>query len=506
MCAGAALLGVITAGRLWVIWFGAPTSFLASLPDDAWYYFSIACHIASGAGSTFDGVHPTNGYHPLWMMVLSTLRLLAGDMEMMRFARLATTMQLCMGVGAAVLHSALCHRVLKSGALAGVMLAMHATPFVVYGMTDGMESGLVQLMIALLFWTAHGFRAFTEAASTRTLAFGSVVSMAVLARLDLGLLLVALLVVLVLRREWKRAVVIAFPSGIVVPLYLFMNAMHFDSVLPISAILKSTFPHFHFHAAVLREQVTPVCSGMMIIALGVLNLQRPADRDVQLLLRASVIFTALHLIHTVFFTHWGIQKWHFTAYWPLLIWQVVLVERFASGALRALVVVGVLSIAGQFAFFHARSRRAFQNQSIVAAQWAKANIPASRLIGMSDCGAFGAFRGDGVVNLDGVVNNMEYQDVLVKKGLAGYLDDAGITYLAHHAVDLARVQGRYGTYEYKAYAHSTPNNQASGIRLREADEIYRGTPFHDGTGVKVFVIWKRRRELSPRAFNGNHMP
>ncbi|RIK27074.1 MAG: hypothetical protein DCC54_04475, partial [Anaerolineae bacterium] len=37
--------------------------------DDAYYYFKVAQNISEGLGSTFDGINPTNGYHPLWMLV-----------------------------------------------------------------------------------------------------------------------------------------------------------------------------------------------------------------------------------------------------------------------------------------------------------------------------------------------------------------------------------------------------------------------------------------------------
>lgn len=37
--------------------------------DDAYYYFKVAQNISEGHGSTFDGIHPTNGYHPLWLLV-----------------------------------------------------------------------------------------------------------------------------------------------------------------------------------------------------------------------------------------------------------------------------------------------------------------------------------------------------------------------------------------------------------------------------------------------------
>ncbi len=39
-------------------------------PDDTFHYLKIASNIAQGCGSVFSAGEPTNGYHPLWMLVL----------------------------------------------------------------------------------------------------------------------------------------------------------------------------------------------------------------------------------------------------------------------------------------------------------------------------------------------------------------------------------------------------------------------------------------------------
>ena len=41
-----------------------------TLPDDAFIYFVIARNLAAGRGATFDGLQPTNGFHPLWALRL----------------------------------------------------------------------------------------------------------------------------------------------------------------------------------------------------------------------------------------------------------------------------------------------------------------------------------------------------------------------------------------------------------------------------------------------------
>ena len=38
--------------------------------DDGFYYFKTAQNISEGFGITFDRIAPTNGFHPLWMLLL----------------------------------------------------------------------------------------------------------------------------------------------------------------------------------------------------------------------------------------------------------------------------------------------------------------------------------------------------------------------------------------------------------------------------------------------------
>ena len=62
----------IVIGLVWlpviVLWGPLPFSLTF---DDAYYYFEIGRNLADGLGSTFDGSDPTNGYHPLWMAVVT---------------------------------------------------------------------------------------------------------------------------------------------------------------------------------------------------------------------------------------------------------------------------------------------------------------------------------------------------------------------------------------------------------------------------------------------------
>ncbi|MGE0448752.1 MAG: hypothetical protein AB7Q29_04125 [Vicinamibacterales bacterium] len=48
--------------------------------DDAYFYLQIAWNLGTGAGSTFDGLHQTNGYHLLWMWMLTPVAWLTASL------------------------------------------------------------------------------------------------------------------------------------------------------------------------------------------------------------------------------------------------------------------------------------------------------------------------------------------------------------------------------------------------------------------------------------------
>src|SRR3972149_3649273 len=45
--------------------------------DDGFLYFQVARNLAAGHGFTFDGINPTNGFHPLWLLLIPPIFALA---------------------------------------------------------------------------------------------------------------------------------------------------------------------------------------------------------------------------------------------------------------------------------------------------------------------------------------------------------------------------------------------------------------------------------------------
>ena len=65
-------LVVAITSTMWMFWtpLRGKQHLLGYAQDDFYYYLVIARNLASGLGSTFDGSTPTNGYHPLYLVLL----------------------------------------------------------------------------------------------------------------------------------------------------------------------------------------------------------------------------------------------------------------------------------------------------------------------------------------------------------------------------------------------------------------------------------------------------
>ena len=113
--------------------------------DDSFYYFQIARNLAAGQFSTFDGITQTNGYHPLWLLLITPFYWLM-DAETALFGIKGFEIALIAG---AVLLTATAAR------LAGQpWLLLFALPPLLYGnvvLFSGLEAATALFMLGLLF-------------------------------------------------------------------------------------------------------------------------------------------------------------------------------------------------------------------------------------------------------------------------------------------------------------------------------------------------------------------
>jgi hypothetical protein len=229
-----------------------PDNFLV---DDGYFYPQIARFIAQGKGSTFDGWIPTNGYHPLWMLVCVACTWVLHSQGAVMQMLLSIQDCLMLAAFAAILLIAG-----KSGRRGAVLcLAPLVFLSMVLGIWRLLESDLaLALQLAVLTMVlpllpgvrSDGRSLLPQSGTSRNLVLGTALGLTLLARLDLAFFVATLLLFQVfwprdsaLSSRLRDAASQAIVAGVVLAPYLVWNLVRFHHLTPISGAIKSTFPH-----------------------------------------------------------------------------------------------------------------------------------------------------------------------------------------------------------------------------------------------------------------------
>lgn len=214
----------------------------------------------------------------------------------------------------------------------------------------------------------------------------------------------------------------------------------------------------------------------------------------------------LHWLNTLLFMKWAVFPWHFALYVPfgllgfglLFDWFFWLLNvRFKrTFQFSRLVYVGIftiLSILMVFSQYVSFKRRVlgFHRPAYQAAMWVRENTDPGAVFAMKDCGTFGYFSKRRVINLDGIINNLEYQEYLKEERFKKYLKDKNVTYFVRHAswTDEDVNKGNYSDFAVTSYSHLY-DKKGGEITLRKKNEIYRSPFYYDGPFKTVFIIWE----------------
>ncbi|MBI2612506.1 glycosyltransferase family 39 protein [Candidatus Kaiserbacteria bacterium] len=460
----------------------APFDFVLGnfLSDDSFYYFQIARNIAEGLGSTFDGVNPTNGYHPLWLIAVLPFFSALSDGSAYDIVPiqgvLALSALLYVATGAVLL--AIIRRYTKSAWVkAGALGFWFLNPFLLYQMLNGLETPLSVFFIALLFLA--GIRVAELPSTRRFIETGIVGGLMMLSRLDTVFYFLGFLAYLVYRNRVRRSVRPVLISGIaatlVVAPWLLWNAVNFGTVITSSSVASTMVNHelivqdhgpswFQtFKAAVYmtdREAraVVPFTGipvvlfvlagltlGWFLFGKGRSLVSRfPREIPIELFIASGFVlnFVANASIR------WTARPWYFIAVNLMIaIWLAWFLEKLREEGYMHRFVVVPLILFSLFLFYvgwskDLRNVAAPQRQMLETTQWMNANLPEDALLGAFNSGIQGYFSTHRVVNLDGLVNN-EALAALQRKDVWGYMQDEGIQYLADY--DL------YLRYRYKSF-------------------------------------------------------
>jgi hypothetical protein len=478
--------------------------------DDAYYYFGVARHIGEGAGSTFAGLVETNGYHPLWTLMLAAVAAVVRDP--FTFLAAVTVLQCVLWV-LVVREGMAIGRLLGSEGAALVGLVLLGVLAVLTGQLSfsGMESAPLMVLLLLAVRLVVGRPAGEDRAADFRL--GAVLALVCLTRLDAALTVAPLaLVALDGSRgaaRLRRLARLLGPAAAALAIYMVVNEAVFGTATPVSGQAKSLgapFLNFSPVEAFLKAglvQGRPLWLGAaMLVLIAVVGLngawrRTEGDRRLARCALAFMAGQALMIVYLVVATSYPIWAWY--------LYNLALVG-FCAGTLAARAVdlrVGRRTVAlgvGLAAAFAAvqvpalfLSNFSHGPESLATARFIDEELPGDAVIAMGDrAGLVGYLADRPLLQLEGLVADAQWLDDLENGTALDRMAAEGVDYYVLSGGSpggTAMVDGRPCHRFVEPRAGDGPK-----FRVVACDE---DLVFFTPPGELTFTVWRFRPELNP---------
>lgn len=491
------------------------------LEDDAYYYTVIARNLATTGISTFDGQTLTNGYHPLWLLVLTGLAKTVGTSPLV----LAAVEALLATVGIFCLLTTLRSGSVVLAAVFVAFAAVLATPVIGHGMEISLLIATLGLFMQAVVRYVEKGNGSLWLAVTAALVIGS--------RIDAAVFVVPTLILAAgsLRRAIPPLALLALGGAV----YAAINLYLFGMPMPVSGAIKSLggmqINHILINATLLpfADGVTVASffvflrfiEGKMLAFFVLALLALPFARrhsPAMALVGGFLLGFLLYAAKLTFGSSWSIWIWYgFPVFIGLHAILAFLDDRNASlgqSQSRSVVVwfVSLIFIAAAGAWvaksnglgqppvttFEAINRKAAVEL---------APVLAGARVAMGDrAGSFADAYDGPVTQIEGLVNDREFYETLKARGdLKALLCRRGVRYLLAYAPDL----GAYDTIDIPAIRPVLSQFKGPWVTVSKADEVGRVAdltlfgPHNNWDGDHYLYAWRLSSSCPVPPSSGN---
>jgi hypothetical protein len=424
--------------------------------DDAYYYFSIAKNLITRGMFSSDGLTQTNGFHPLWLFVITPFFLFFKDLPWFSI-HLSLTLAAIFDTAAGFLIYKTLEKLGKEKIGFWATAFYLVNPWGLLHTMAGLETAQNNFFLALMAYLS--VRATTEWLKTGWFLLGMVCGLVFLSRTDNIFFVVTLLAYLFWRdRNILSIIRIGFIAGLLILPWLVFNQFTFGTVIQTSG---TAYP-FHYHQQYLNEYKT-YFSHFLIFFLSkmaflifsqhanhyggwVLSLilagyvswklikSPQLFRPLLWMITGTILFTFFHV-----FFRWSFRLWYAQTIFVLTLPIVALCFEKTK---KNVVVLGIcLSLAFSYLWVFTWRYRLVDRSSVML-EIINKRIPLHDRVGVFNSGYVQYFTDQKVVNLDGLVNNEVLPYYKQKKGLE-YLRSKEIRWLIDTP---AYLKGLFGTY------------------------------------------------------------
>ncbi len=465
--------------------------------EDAFYSLSVARSIGMGNGLTVDGVHPTNGVQPLICFLYAPCFTLTGGQTepALRLAMIIQLLLFFFAVGAIARFTASLRRDDENGGgerkeifwlMAAALLWNYTIPAM---FLNGLETGLSTGLAFTAAWYYNAKIAAHDRPSLwRSAMLGAILGLAVLARIDIAFLVVAILVWHLYRMHRRHApspgqgrdvgalvrtlaecmLIGGIALAVSSPWWIY-NATVFGSLVPISGqaqemligsrlwvvlmtihALSDAFLFVAHTSNIYFAGFFTIVVGMFLFALaGAVVMTVPTWRRavgetasalggrwrLGWLVPMALFSGGLILYYTSYFSAPHFQ-WRYLIVPRLLIMLGIVIFLHdlwrrvpARSGLRGMISAAMVAAAALVVVaYRGNFRTEWNNIFLVPGEWISAHVPPGESVGMFQSGTTGFLHPGTVVNLDGKVN-ADALRAFQRKRLPAYVDSMRFEYI-----------------------------------------------------------------------------
>jgi hypothetical protein len=407
---------------------------MAYYADDFFYYLQIAHNLVEHGRSTFDGTTLTNGYHPLWLLIVAAFYFCGGDQGVFFGIAVLT-------VAATVCTYLITQKLLSRYSMHPLIAAFWAAWVALFALSmdrTGMEVILtVPLLLAFVLFVADDNYLRTPRG---TVYAGLLAALVILSRLDTVLLL-ALYFAALIGSEQRPLLLRRVPwicVGLIpVFVYAISNLWFFGSLGPVSSSAKHLQPEYVFSAKTLESLFYPLGLVAMAFLIPAILLIVAAlayalkHRRQPALFWAMLAFTPLYLAVLSFSSDWGLWIWY---RYPFIVSSIagLLLLRDAIARMSWTRYVFAAAAFVLCALFCVGLRKPPMNTQILNLAIELKDFAATHpgIYGMGDAaGTPAVVMGQPIVQLEGLVMDKKFlNNIREKRNLLDVLKEYGVRY------------------------------------------------------------------------------
>lgn len=439
-----------------IVFTGLSFTFLPSMKflinfssDDSFFYIKTAYNFSQGYGSTFDLVNLTNGYHPLWFLILSLYFFIINFFNPFNpdvYFRFVVLLQY--GISVLTLYFAYkSFNILKENPKKSFFIFLVFFLIIVFTRDLGLESQLLCLLYSMLIF-CKAKEVYLN--SSLTILKVLLINLLFLTRIDLLISIVPAIIIgdyFTTNNIERKKLVISYISLIVILTgYFLMNKLFFGHLLTISARIENSFPEnlFSQNFSILFQpgyltnhflKLSLVFFSLIIFIINFKNqrINTPHKR-MQLFLFSACAGALIFLILNLSFNKQGLREWYvtFPAYTALLM--LFFTFNIAKKYYLVKICLTVLCFAAYFYLTRIANSK-WDSSYDYAVRLKEVTSPEDRILQMDMSGIVGFFSERKIINGDGFINSFEYWNYVSSNNLEKYLKDKQINFYSTHSED-----------------------------------------------------------------------